>query len=169
MSISNVFATAVKIVEAVEFNRSVLKDADFDTTTFSAITKYPVFVSDELCGGFACAYNKRLHGVDAIVVSRGIYTAYIQGNLVDFISALIKHEEGHIVCRHNYISKFAFVYKMLTKGYDESTEYEADAYSIKHGYDMAYAITELKAHYLSLGPAYAHVAKLFDDRLALIV
>ena len=166
-------ATMIKNVvaysNAVDMNRAILKSALLDTITFAAITSYPVFVSDELCGGFACAYNKRLHGVDAIVVSRGIYTAYIQGNLVDFISALIKHEEGHIVCRHNYISKFAFVYKMLTKGYDESTEYEADAYSIKHGYDMAYAITELKAHYLSLGPAYAHAAKLFDDRLALIV
>ena len=169
MSITTMIKNVVAYSNAVDMNRAILKSALLDTTTFAAITSYPVFVSDELCGGFACAYNKRLHGVDAIVVSRGIYTAYIQGNLVDFISALIKHEEGHIVCRHNYISKFAFVYKMLTKGYDESTEYEADAYSIKHGYDMAYAITELKAHYLSLGPAYAHAAKLFDDRLALIV
>ena len=169
MSITTMIKNVVAYSNAVDMNRSILKSALLDTTTFAAITSYPVFVSDELCGGFACAYNKRLHGVDAIVVSRGIYTAYIQGNLVDFISALIKHEEGHIVCRHNYISKFAFVYKMLTKGYDESTEYEADAYSVKHGYDMAYAITELKAHYLSLGPAYAHAVKLFDDRLALIV
>ena len=169
MFITTMIKNVVAYSNAVDMNRAILKSALLDTTTFAAITSYPVFVSDELCGGFACAYNKRLHGVDAIVVSRGIYTAYIQGNLVDFISALIKHEEGHIVCRHNYISKFAFVYKMLTKGYDESTEYEADAYSIKHGYDMAYAITELKAHYLSLGPAYAHAAKLFDDRLALIV
>ena len=169
MSITTMIKNVVAYSNAVDMNRAILKSALLDTTTFAAITSYPVFVSDELCGGFACAYNERLHGVNVIVVSRGIYTAYIQGNLVDFISALIKHEEGHIVCRHNYISKFAFVYKMLTKGYDESTEYEADAYSIKHGYDMAYAITELKAHYLSLGPAYAHAAKLFDDRLALIV
>lgn len=158
--IKNAFACA----NAVEMNRACLKGALLDTTTFSAITSYPVVVSDELCGGFACAYNERLHGINAIAISRGIYSAYLKGEHVDFIAAILKHEEGHIVCGHNAMSKFAFIYKMLTKGYDESMEYEADAYSHAHGYDMAYALGEMKTHYVALG--YAHAVELFDARIA---
>lgn len=164
MSITTMIKNVVAYSNAVDMNRATLKSALLDTTTFAAITSYPVFVSDELCGGFACAYNERLHGVNVIVVSRGIYSAFLKGELVDFIAAVVKHEEGHIVHRHNGISKFAFIYKMLTKGYDESMEYEADAYSHSHGYDIAYAIGELKTHYVAMG--HAHAAAFFDARIA---
>ena len=163
MSIIATFKNAMLIAHAVDYNRSMLNGALLDTTTFSSITSYPVFVSDEMCGGFACAYNERLHGINVICVSRGIYAAYLRGELTDFIGAIIKHEEGHIVCRHNFISKYAFIKQMLTVGYDESKEYEADAYSQSHGYDMAYAVGELKTHYLALG--HADAGPLFDARI----
>ena len=66
--IKNAFACA----NAVEMNRAYLKGALLDTTTFSAITSYPVVVSDELCGGFACAYNERLHGVIIVAVEEDV-------------------------------------------------------------------------------------------------